>query len=79
MIWLADNVRRSVPSLTRSKRRKLRGAATNVRILIDCDCGDVIMGHEICKFKTGLKKVLPADSATADSMTFDTGDIWKFS
>ena len=51
----------------------------NKCILIDCDCGDVIMGHEICKFKTGWKKVLPADSATADSMTFDTGDIWIFS
>ena len=37
------------------------------------------MGEEICKFKTGLKKVMPADSATADSLTFDTGDLWIFS
>ena len=37
------------------------------------------MGQEICKFKTGSKKVLPADSARADSLTFDTGDLWIFS
>ena len=34
------------------------------------------MGHEICKFKTGSKKVLLADSARAYSLTFDTGDLW---
>ena len=37
------------------------------------------MGREICKFKSGSKKVLPADSATADSLTFDMGDLWIFS
>ena len=37
------------------------------------------MGREICKFKTGSKKVLPADSARADSLTFATGDLWIFS
>ena len=37
------------------------------------------MRRKICKFKTGSKKVLPADSARADSLTFDTGDLWIFS
>ena len=41
------------------------------------DCST--MGREICKFKSGSKKVLPADSATADSLTFDMGDLWIFS
>ena len=35
-------------------------------------------GREICKFKPGSKKVLPADSATVDSLTFDTGELWIF-
>ena len=39
----------------------------------------VSMGCKILKFKTGSKKVLPADSARADSLTFDTGDLWIFS
>ena len=37
------------------------------------------MGCEICKFRTGSKKVLPAYSARADSLTLDTGDLWIFS
>ena len=37
------------------------------------------MGREICKFKTDSKKVLPADSARADSLTFDAGNLWIFS
>ena len=36
------------------------------------------MGCEICKFRTGSKKVLPAYSARADSLTLDTGDLWIF-
>ena len=36
------------------------------------------MGSEICEFKTGSKKVLQADSARADTLTFDAGDLWIF-